>query len=242
MGAIKAAIGDAVLTFMWVFCSSTLGAVTTEIATAVGVQGLFWPSLFITTLVFFLLILVFTLIGDALLGGASFNPTGNASFYAAGLGSDTLFSMALRLPAQAAGAVAGTLAIMEAMPKQYKHTLGGPSLKVDLHTGAMAEGLLTFLISFAVLLIIIRGPRGMIMKTWFLAVTTVSLVFAGSNYTGPAMNPTFAFGWAYVDKLHNTWEHFYVYWICPFIGAILAAWTFRLLFPTTSSPTKQKKA
>ncbi|PNY14998.1 aquaporin sip1-2-like protein [Trifolium pratense] len=34
------------------------------------------------------------------MGGASFNPTGNASFYAAGLGSDTLFSMALRFPAQ----------------------------------------------------------------------------------------------------------------------------------------------
>ncbi|KAG2718590.1 hypothetical protein I3760_03G227300 [Carya illinoinensis] len=242
MGAIKAAIGDAVLTFMWAFCASSLGALTSVIATALGVQGLLWPSIFITTLLFFVLLFVFTLIGDALLGGASFNPTGNASFYAAGLGSDTLFSMALRFPAQAAGAVGGTLAIMEIMPKEYKHILGGPSLKVDLHSGAIAEGLLTFLMSFAVLLIILRGPRSLIMKTWFLAVATVSLIFVGSNYTGPAMNPTFAFGWAYVDKSHDTWEHFYVYWICPFIGAILAAWIFRLLFPTSSQPAKQKKA
>jgi len=36
-----------------------------------------------------------------------------------------------------------------------------------------------------------------------------------------------AFGWAYVNNWHNTWEQFYVYWICPFIGAILAAWVFR---------------
>ncbi|KAK9265674.1 hypothetical protein L1049_001684 [Liquidambar formosana] len=48
-----------------------------------------------------------------------------------------------------------------------------------------------------------------------------------------------AFGWAYVNNWHNTWEQFYVYWICPFIGAILAAWVFRVLFPPA---TKQKKA
>ncbi|KAF5473673.1 hypothetical protein F2P56_010271 [Juglans regia] len=239
MGAITATIGDAVLTFLWVFSASSLGALTTVIATALGVQGLVWPSLFITTVLLFLLVFVFTVIGDAL-GGASFNPAGTASFYAAGLGSDTLFSMALRFPAQAAGAVGGTLAIMEVMPKQYKHILGGPSLKVDLHTGAIAEGLLTFLISFAVLLIILRGPRSVIVKTWLLAVATVLLIVVGSNYTGPSMNPANAFGWAYIEKWHNTWEHFYVYWICPFIGAILAAWIFRFFFP--SPPAKQKKA
>ncbi|CAJ1953411.1 unnamed protein product, partial [Sphenostylis stenocarpa] len=35
-----------------------------------------------------------------------------------------------------------------------------------------------------------------------------------------------AFGWAYFEKRHNTWDQFYVYWICPFVGAILAAWLF----------------
>lgn len=48
-----------------------------------------------------------------------------------------------------------------------------------------------------------------------------------------------AFGWAYVNNRHNTSEHFYVYWICPFTGAILAAWIFRILFPP---PVKEKKA
>lgn len=83
----------------------------------------------------------------------------------------------------------GALAIMEVMPKHYKHMLGGPSLKVDLHTGAIAEGVLTFLISFAVLLIVLRGPRSPILKTWLLAMATVALVISGSNYTGPSMNP-----------------------------------------------------
>lgn len=100
MGAIKAAIGDVLLTFMWVFSASTLGLFTTLIANAIGLHGhQLWPSLCITTSLVFFLVFVFTLIGDAL-GGASFNPTGTASFYAAGVGPDTLFSMALRFPAQ----------------------------------------------------------------------------------------------------------------------------------------------
>lgn len=78
---------------------------------------------------------------------------------------------------------------MEVMPAQHKHMLGGPSLKVDLHTGAIAEGVLTFIITFAVLFIILRGPQSSFMKTWLLAVATVALVVAGSPYTGPSMNP-----------------------------------------------------
>lgn len=99
MGAIKAAVGDTVLTFLWISCASTLGLATSFIAIAVGVQDLPWPPLFITTALVFVLVFVFTFLGDAL-GGASFNPTGTASFYAAGLGADTLLSMALRFPAQ----------------------------------------------------------------------------------------------------------------------------------------------
>ncbi|KAJ7976351.1 Aquaporin SIP1-1 like [Quillaja saponaria] len=244
MGAIKAAIGDAVLTFMWVFSASLLGLGTELITKTLGIQsnshgGLHFPSLFITTVLVFILVFLFTIVGDAL-GGASFNPTGTASFYAAGLGLDTLFSMALRFPAQAAGAVGGALAVMEVMPIQYKHMLGGPTLKVDLHTGAIAEGVLTFLISFCVLVIVLRGPQSSILKTWLLAVSTVVFVVAGSAYTGPSMNPANAFGWAYVNNWHDTWEQFYVYWICPFIGAILAAWVFRVIFPPPGK--KQKKA
>ncbi|KAK6161617.1 hypothetical protein DH2020_004998 [Rehmannia glutinosa] len=187
-GAIKAAIADGLLTFMWIFCASSLGALTYVVSSALGVaQGL--PSLLITTTLIFLLLFIFGFIGD-LLGGATFNPTATAAFYAAGLGGDdSLVSAALRFPAQAAGAVGGVLAIFEVMPMQYKHMLGGPSLKVDLHTGAIAEGVLTFIITFAVLIIIIRGPSNPLIKNWLLAMSTVALVVAGSSYTGPSMNP-----------------------------------------------------
>ena len=104
VGAITAAIGDAVLTFMWVFCSSMLGMASSAITRFLDIQhlsynGFPYPSFLVTTFLVFILVFVFTIVGNAL-GGASFNPTGTASFYAVGLGSDTLFSMALRFPAQ----------------------------------------------------------------------------------------------------------------------------------------------
>lgn len=100
MGAIKAALGDALITFLWMFCVSTLGAVTSIVVSAVQIQSLAF-SLFVTTTFIFFLVFVFNAIADAI-GGASFNPTGTAAFYAAGLGNDSLVSMALRFPAQVA--------------------------------------------------------------------------------------------------------------------------------------------
>jgi glycerol uptake facilitator-like aquaporin len=85
--------------------------------------------------------------------------------------------------------VGGALAISELMPAQYKHMLGGPSLKVDPHTGAVAELVLTFVITMAVLWIIVKGPRNPIIKTWMLSISTVCLVLSGAAYTGPSMNP-----------------------------------------------------
>ena len=90
--------------------------------------------------------------------------------------------------------------------------------------------------------IIVKGPRNPIVKTWMLSISTVCLVLTGAAYTGPSMNPANAFGWAYVNNRHNTWEQFYVYWICPFVGAVLAAWVFRAVFPPPAPKPKAKKA
>ncbi|WVZ14500.1 hypothetical protein V8G54_012066 [Vigna mungo] len=271
VSAIKAATGDLVLTFLWVFFSSMLGLATDVITKALEIHhasynGFHYADVVVITSLIFILVTIFTFIADAL-GGASFNPTGNASLYAAGVGDDTLFSMALRFPAQycrklwtnlvdevtigtglknfngpVLGSVGGVLAVMEYMPEKYRHFIAGPSLKVSLHTGALAEGVLTFVITFLVLLIMIRGPHSGTAKTLLLAISTVVLITVGASYTGPAMNPAFAFGWAYFEKWHDKWDHFYVYWICPFVGSILAAWLFRIVFPPPPPVEKQKKA
>ena len=83
----------------------------------------------------------------------------------------------------------GALAISELMPAQYKHTLAGPSLKVDPHTGALAEGVLTFVVTLAVLWVIVKGPRNAILRILLISVSIVSLIVAGAEYTGPSMNP-----------------------------------------------------
>lgn len=239
MGLVKAAMGDAILTSIWVFSVSTLRILSSQVASFLDLHPSSLAGLFITTVISTILVFTINLIGR-ILGGASFNPSTTVSFYAAGLRPDSsLNSMAIRFPAQAAGGVAGARAILHLIPTQYKSTLKGPSLKVDLHTGAIAEGALTFALNLTILLVMLKGPKNPLLKVYLISVATVSLVIAGSAYTGPSMNPANAFGWAYINNRHNTWEQFYVYWICPFIGATLAASVYRFLF---MSPVKQKKA
>ncbi|CAN6872391.1 unnamed protein product, partial [Brassica oleracea] len=243
MNAVRSAFGDMVITFFWVILSATFGLQTAAIVSAAGFHGITWAPPLITTVVVFFSISVFTVIGN-FLGGASFNPCGNAAFYTAGVSTDSLFSLAIRSPAQALGAAAGAITIMEMIPQKYKTMIGGrPSFRVDAHSGAISEVILSFCVTFLVLLIILRGPRKLLAKTFLLAIATVSVFIAGSTFTRPFMNPAIAFGWAYIHKSHNTWNHFYVYWFSSFTGAILSAILFRSLFPPPLPvQKKQKKA
>lgn len=99
MNAVRSALGDMVITFFWVILSATFGLQTAAIVSAAGFHGITWAPPLITTVVVFFSISVFTVIGN-FLGGASFNPCGNAAFYTAGVSADSLFSLAIRSPAQ----------------------------------------------------------------------------------------------------------------------------------------------
>ncbi|KAF3505410.1 hypothetical protein F2Q69_00044594 [Brassica cretica] len=158
--------------------------------------------------------------------------------------SAILFRSLFPPPLPALGAAAGAITIMEMIPEKYKTMIGGrPSFRVDAHSGAISEVILSFCVTFLVLLIILRGPRKLLAKTFLLAIATVSVFIAGSTFTRPFMNPAIAFGWAYIHKSHNTWNHFYVYWFSSFTGAILSAILFRSLFPPPLPvQKKQKKA
>lgn len=239
MSLIKSAIGDTILTSIWVVSISSLRILTYEVTTFLNIHPSSLTGLFITTIIATILIFTISLIGK-LLGGANFNPSTTITFFAAGLRPDTsLTTMSVRFPAQAAGGVAGVNAIMHLIPTKYKSMLKGPSLKVDLYSGAIVEGMLTFALSLTILVIMLKGPRNAVLKVYLISVATVLLVIPGSAYTGPSLNPANAFGWAYVNNRHNTWEHFCVYWMCPFIGATLAGSFYRSLF---MSPVKQKIA
>ena len=99
----------------------------------------------------------------------------------------------------------GALAISELMPAQYRHTLAAawPALKVDPHTGALAEGVLTFFVTLAVLWVIVKGPRYTVLRILMLSVSIVSLILAGAEYTGPSMNPANVSILPFLFNLHS---------------------------------------
>ena len=239
MGVARKAAADAFITFLWTFTVASLGAVTVAVAPSLGLDG---PrAVYVALALVSLHIFFFGFLGDAL-GGASWNPTASVAFAYAGASDDDLVALAVRVPAQMAGAVGGVAAVLELMPKRYQHTLAGPRVKVPLPTGVLAEAILTFAITLVVMWALLRGPRSPVAKTLVIIVASVALVSAGEPYTGPAMNPANAFGWAFVANQHTSWEHFAVYWAGPMAGSIFAVWAFNLLFGSQPSHAKAKQS
>lgn len=106
---------------------------------------------------------------------------------------------------QAVGAAGGAITIMEMIPEKYKTKIGGkPSLQVGAHNGAIAEVILSFSVTFLVLLIILRGPRKLLAKTFLLALATVSVFVVGSKFTRPFMNPAIVSSFLLI-LVNNCW-------------------------------------
>ena len=57
-------------------------------------------------------------------------------------------------------------------------------------------------------------------------------IFFGGPLTGAAMNPARWFGPAVASGFYDNW---YVYWVGPLIGAIVAAVLYRYVFETAES-------
>jgi len=62
-------------------------------------------------------------------------------------------------------------------------------LTVDIHKGALTEGLLTFAIVTISLGLARKIPGSFFMKTWISSVSKLSLHILGSDLTGGCMNP-----------------------------------------------------
>ncbi|KAG6744612.1 hypothetical protein POTOM_051249 [Populus tomentosa] len=116
----------------------------------------------------------------------------------------------------------------------------GPRLTVDIHKGALTEGLLTFAIVTISLGLARKIPGSFFMKTWISSVSKLSLHILGSDLTGGCMNPASVMGWAYARGDHITKEHILVYWLAPIEGTLLAVWTFKLLFRPQKQDEKEK--
>lgn len=89
------------------------------------------------------------------------------------------------LSLQVIGSVAAVRVITEIFPE-----IGlGPRLNVDIHRGALTEGLLTFAIVTISLGLSRKIPGSFFMKTWISSVSKLTLHILGSDLTGGCMNP-----------------------------------------------------
>ena len=137
---------------------------------------------------------------------------------------------------QLLGALVAALALFAIFPSsvwQPSH-LGTPALGPDLSwnvpvaTGILVEAVLTFLLVF-----VIYGtgidPKGTFNAVGGFAIgLTISVdIMMGGPLTGAAMNPARWFGPAVVSQFFDNW---YVYWIGPFLGAVLAGVVYSRVF------------
>ncbi|EXC30798.1 putative aquaporin SIP2-1 [Morus notabilis] len=168
--------------------------------------------------------------------GGSYNPLTVLSSAISGDFGLFLFTVGARIPAQVVGSITGVNLIIETFPE-----IGlGPRLKVDIHRGALTEGILTFAIVTISLVLARKIPGSFFMKTWISSVSKLTLHILGSDLTGGCMNPASVMGWAFARGDHITKEHILVYWLAPIEATLLAVWIFRLIFPQKEEKVKKK--
>jgi aquaporin TIP len=116
--------------------------------------------------------------------------------------------------------------------------LGSPSLGegVTAGQGVVIEAVLTFFLVWVVFATV-ADPRGAFKQIAGLAIglTITFDILMGAALTGAAMNPARAFGPQLVD---NDWSDFWVWYVGPLAGGVIAAVLYELLYlrPPRPSP------
>ncbi len=114
--------------------------------------------------------------------------------------------------------------------------LGVPSLGggIGSSAGVVVEAILTFFLVIVVFATAV-DPRGAFKQIAGLAIGfTITLdILMGGVLTGAAMNPARAFGPQLVGR---HWAHFWVWYIGPFAGAVIAACVYELLYLRPARP------
>ncbi|KAJ6304357.1 hypothetical protein OIU77_018094 [Salix suchowensis] len=133
---------------------------------------------------------LFSFLGKVTKGG-TYNPLTILSSAISGDFSQFLFTIGARIPVQVIGSITGVRLLIDTFPE-----IGlGPRLTVDIHKGALTEGLLTFAIVTISLGLARKIPGSFFMKTWISSVSKLSLHILGSDLTGGCMNPASVMGW-----------------------------------------------
>ncbi|KAK7377972.1 hypothetical protein VNO80_03408 [Phaseolus coccineus] len=220
MGRLRLLLADFVLSFMWV-CSGVLVRliVFQHLGFGHSPLGEVIKTTFSVANMFFFSFLV------KVTRGGAYNPLTVLADAISGNFNNFLYCVGARIPAQVVGSIVGVKFLIETIPEVGQ----GPRLNVDIHQGALTEGLLTFAIVSISLGLATKIRENFFMKTWISSLSKLTLHILGSDLTGGCMNPASVMGWAYARGDHITKEHFFVYWLAPIEATILAVWTFKLL-------------
>ncbi len=130
--------------------------------------------------------------------------------------------------AELAGATLAGLALVATLPSFFGNLVhwGAPSLANSLSVaqGTLLELLMTFVLMFAVLATAV-DPRAPKIGGLGIGLAVLADVLLGGPLTGAAMNPARAMGPMIAGGfLPSYW---YIYWVGPLAGAILAALAYR---------------
>ncbi len=137
---------------------------------------------------------------------------------------------------QFAAAAASALVLHWVMPKAIENSvhLGVPALGGSIGSGAavVVETVLTFFLVWVYFATMV-DERGAFRQIAGIAVgfTVVVDVLMGGVLTGAAINPARAFG---PQLVGDRWAHFWVWYVGPFAGAVIAAAVYELLYLRSS--------
>jgi aquaporin Z len=139
---------------------------------------------------------------------------------------------------QFGGAALAALLVKWVLPSgaESAANLGVPALGSGIGSGAavVVEAVLTFFLAWVVFASAVDA-RGSFKQIAGLAIgfTIAFDVLMGYGLTGAAMNPARAFG---PQLVGDHWSHFWVWYVGPFAGAVIAASVYELLYLRPERP------
>jgi len=164
------------------------------------------------------------------ISGAHFNPAVTISVWVTGNIKTALAGIYIVTQLVAAVAAAELVRALYPESAWRAANLGAPGLAsgVSSGQGVLIEAVLTFFLVFAVYGTAV-DDRGPFAKTAGLSIGLVLVfaIFAGGPLTGAALTPARAFGPELADGNFTDW---WVYWIGPIGGAIIAAAVYWFMF------------
>jgi len=133
--------------------------------------------------------------------------------------------------AQSVGSLLGAQVVSWATPSEYHGRLGAHFWDENLSNfnGLLLQAMLTFFLVFVVFATYFDplGPKKLAPLP--IGLTVIFGYLVGWVFVGPPLNPARALGTAVV---YGTYDHLWVYWAGPFIGATVASLLYLVVFMT----------